>query len=194
MDTLGIHGIIRLYALPAEWTDEQFRSWWCPETDAAGNILRPARISDEAKQSRLIGAPVENIITNTGIALLLTNMAVAGQGMMNPFFQILSVGNGTATGVARTDISVQGDGFASGARKAPASYTVSGFTTTIVTNYASGDGVGAWTNIGIYGYNTSSVQAATTTTGTGALMTHALFSFTKGASAIAVDYALTLSN
>lgn len=193
-ENIGLHGIISVYEYPARWTDDEFRYWCCPTTDSTGHIIQPARMSDEWRRQRLVAAPFHNLITNTGIALLLTNMSVAGQGSMNPFFQILSAGNGALSGVTRTDTSVVGDGFATGARKAPTSFSTTGFSTTVVTNFASADANGTWTNIGIYGWNSSSHQAATTTTGTGALMTHAPFSYVKGAIAIAVDYLLTLSN
>ncbi len=191
---IGIHGLITIHEYPAEWTDEEFKYWWCPETDATGQITRPARMSDAWKRQRIVVPPFENLITNAGIALLLSNMSVAGQGSMNPFFQILSVGNGATTGVTRADTGVNGDGFTTGARKAPASFSVTGFQTTVVTNYGSTDAVGTLTNVGIYGFKTSGSQAATTTTGTGQLMSHALFSYVKGSSAIAIDYILQIAN
>lgn len=195
MEHLNIHGIITLYKIPDEWSDEDFKYWWCPGTHPmTGEILRPARISDEAKSQLIAKAPVENLITNNGLTSLLSNMCISGIGSLYPFFQILSVGNGAITGVARADSSVAGDGFATGARKAPTSYSVTGFSAQVVTNFASGDAVGTWTNIGIYGYNSGSAQNATTTSGTGNLNTHALYNFTKGSSAYALNYAFTLSN
>lgn len=193
MDKIGIHGIITLHEIPSEWSEEDFRYWWCPVTNETGQIIQPARISDEAK-AQMIVKRAENLVTNAGIALILTNLSVAGQGMMNPVTQILSVGNGVISGVTRADTSVAGDAFGTNARKAPSSFSRVGFQTTIVTNYASGDANGNWTNIGWYGFNTGSSQSATTTAGTGALATHALFSFTKGAVAYAVNYAFVLSN
>lgn len=194
MDSIGIHGKILLHETPTEWNDNDFQYWWCPTTDKNGNILVPARISDEAKAQRLAIPPVSNLITNTGIALLLANMSVTGQGSMEPFFQILSIGNGAITGVTRQTSAVAGDGFATNSRKAPASFSVTGFSTNVVTNFASGDVQGTWTNLGIYGYNVAGAANATTSSGTGALMTAALFSFVKGASAYALSYVLTLSN
>lgn len=176
---LGIRGIITLHEIP-DWCDAEFACQW-------------ARMSAGEKRSRIV-AETENLITNTGLTLLLTNMSVSGQGSMNPFAQIVSVGNGSVSTIARTDTSVSGDGFVASARKAPASFSVSAFQTTITFNYASGDAQAFWTNLGIYGYKTASSQAATTTAGTGALMTHAFINFNKGASAIAVAYTFVLSN
>jgi hypothetical protein len=194
MENISIRGVITLYKIPDWWSDEMFKYWWCPETDSLGHILRPARMSDEVKAQHIAKPPVENLITNNGLTSLLSNMCISGIGSLYPFFQILSVGNGAITGVARADTAVAGDGFTTGARKAPTSYTVTGFSAQVVTNFASGDAVGTWTNVGIYGYNSGSAQNATTTSGTGNLNTHALYNFTKGSSAYALNYAFTLSN
>lgn len=193
-EKVPIRGIIGLYKIPDRWTDEDFQYWWCPETDELGRILQHARMSDEAKQNRLVMAPVENMLTNDGIALFLNNNSVSGQGNMYPFSQILSVGNGAFTGPTRNPGGVSGDGFTTGSRKSPASNAQVGLQSTITFNFASGDAVGSWTNCGLYGFNTGSSQNATTTAGTGLLMTIAPFVFTKGASAYAVNYALILAN
>lgn len=187
-EQFGVHGIITLHKIPDEWTDEDFKYWWCPITAPNGQILQPARISDQDKRNRIVLPPVENLITNTGINTLLTNTGVQSTGSMIVFSQILSVGNGAITGVTRTDTGVAGDGFATGARKAPASHANTGFSTTITTNLLSTDAVGTLTNLGFYG------NGATTTTGSGNLMTHALFSFVKGSFAYAVNYVLLYSN
>lgn len=188
------HGIITLHKIPDEWSDEDFRYWWCPVTAANGQIVQPARISDETKRAWLTPLAdgrlqVENLITNNGISQLLTNMGVQAQASMQPFSQILSLGNGSISGVTRADTSVAGDGFTTGARKAPASHANTGFSVTITTNLLSTDAVGTLTNLGFYGGG-----SATTTTGTGTLETHALFSFSKGSIAYAVNYVLLLSN
>lgn len=196
METIGglIHGTITIHKIPDEWSADDFAYWWNPVTAPNGQILQPARISDDTKWLWLAHEPVENILTNLGINLILTNLSVGNQAQQSPVTQILSVGNGALTGVLRIDTSVAGDGFTTGARKAPASFAVSGFSTTVTTQYGTTDGVGTWTNIGFYGYKVASSQNATTTTGTGALMTHALFNFVKGSSSYATNYTFLLSN
>jgi hypothetical protein len=194
MESIGIHGIITLHKIPSEWSDEDFTYWWCPVTAPNGDILVPARISDETKRSWLVPLDdgkleAENLITNAGISQLLTNLGVQTQASMQPLTQILSVGNGVVSGVTRADTAVQGDAFGTNARKAPASHANTGFSVTVTTSYASGDAAGTWTNIGFYGGG-----SATTTAATGTLETHALFSFTKGAVAYAVNYVFLLSN
>lgn len=197
LEKCPIRGIISIHAIP-DWTDEELAYWWMPECergdDGLMHIVRPARMSDEAKAQRLVMQPVENMLTNTGVTLFITNNSVSGQGSMYPLSQILSVGNGTFTGATRALTSVAGDGFTTGARKAPASNSTVGFLSTIVFNYGTTDAVGTWTNGGLYGYNTGSSQNATTTTGTGNLVTIASLPFVKGSTAYAVNYALLLQN
>lgn len=183
MDTIGIHGIITIHEIP-DWCDEEFAIRWAAMTEDEKRA-RQVRLADGKWQA-------ENLITNTGIALILKNLSVAGQGQLQPVTQILSLGNGSLSGVTRADTSVAGDGFATNSRKAPSSFAVTGFTTTITTNFASGDAVGTITNLGFFGWNGSA--NATTVTASGALMSHALFSYVKGSSAIAVAYTFTLSN
>lgn len=196
-DTIGIEGVMRFYQLPTDWTDEELRYWWEPETelgkDGLYHIIRSSRMGPEEKERRRI-LTASNLLTNSGITQLLNNIAVTGQGSMQAFFQILSLGNGAITGVARTDTAVAGDAFTTGARKVPASFTSVGFATTVTTNLGSGDAVGTLTNGGIYGFNPSGGTNATTTIGTGLLLSHILFSYTKGASPIAITYTLTISN
>lgn len=194
MEPFGIHGIITLHKIPGEWSDEDFKYWYCPVTAPNGDILVPARISDETKRSWLVPINggklcVENLIMNAGISQLLTNIGVQTQAAMQPFSQILSVGNGAISGVTRADTFVNGDAFGTNARKAPASHANTGFSVMVTTSYAAGDAAGTWTNIGFYGGG-----SATTTAATGTLETHALFSFAKGAIAYAVQYVFILSN
>lgn len=191
----GIDGILRLYAIPEEWANDKalFDAWWLPEVEPDANgflrIVREARISDEAKAQRLVIPPVHNLITNSGVNRILVNQSSTTQGGMQPFTQILSVGNGAITGVTRSDTAVAGDAFVASARKAPASNSQVGFLTTIITNFASGDAQSTWTNVGWYGGG-----SATTTAGTGVLYSHALFSFVKGAVAYSLNYSFLLGN
>jgi hypothetical protein len=197
-ETIGIKGRLSIIELPHDMSDEELRYWLEPETEldpetGLYRIKRPARMSAGEQRSRTV-LEANNLITNAGMTQLLNNMSVTGQGTMQTFAQIFSVGNGLITGVARTDTSVVGDGFASGSRKVPASFSIVGFTTTIISNFASGDAVSVWTNAGFYGFKVSGAQNATTTAGTGQLNTHVLFPFNKGAIAIGVAYSFSLTN
>lgn len=185
-ENIGIKGIITIHEIPVWWTDKDFKYYW-PRMSRGEQRSRQVPLDDGRWQA-------ENLITNVGITQILNNLSVTGQGNMQAFAQILSVGNGTITGVTRADTAVIGDGFTTGARRVPASFSTVGFTTTIVTNFGSGDAVGTLTNLGLYGFAVSGAQNATTLSGTGQLNTHAPFSYTKGASAIAVNYMFSLSN
>lgn len=194
-------GIISLYAIPNEWAedDDLFRAMWLPEQewrDGKGWVtVREARISDEAKASRLVCEPRHNLMTNTGIALYLTNQSVTTQGAMFPFYQITAIGNGAFSGATRGMSTLPGDGFASGSRKAPASFVQSGFSTTIITNFGSGDAVGSWTCCSCFGYKPSASQNATTTAGTGQLQSVAGFPFSKASGfSYSFNYVFVLSN
>lgn len=196
-DSLSIKGHVKLIQLDYDMTDEELRYWMEPETelgeDGLYHLVRGPRMSEEERERRTI-LTAKNLITNAGMTQVLTNQSVPGQGNMLAYAQIFAVGNGAISGVTRTDTTIAGDGFASGSRKVPASYSVIGFSTTITTNFASGDAVGTWTNAALVGFKVSGAQNATTTSGTGALMSHVLFNFVKGASAIAVAYSFSLSN
>ena len=200
-ETIGLRGVLSLYRIEDELAqdDDLLRAWWQPVVeigpDGLARIVEEARISDEAKAGRLVMPPIENLITNVGIALIMTNLSVANQSQQFPVTQILSVGNGALTGVTRADTSVPGDGFTTGARKAPSSYQQVGFTTTIITSYGSTDAVGVLTNGGFYGYSVAGSQNASTSSGTGALMTHFLFPFNKASgAAYAFSYVFSLTN
>lgn len=196
-ETLDIHGKIIIYRLDHDMSDEELRYWLEPETalgdDGLYHIVRPARWSEQEKARRK-ELEIDNLITNAGMTQLLNNLSVTGQGNMQAFAQIFSVGNGAITGVTRADTSVAGDGFATGARKAPASFSIVGFVSTITVNFLSTDAVSTWTNAGFYGFKPSGSQNASTTTGTGELNTHCLFPYSKGSVAVAVLYAFSLAN
>lgn len=196
-ESIGITGHIKIIELDRDYTDEELRDLLDPVTelgpDGLYHIVRPAKMSEEEKARRTV-LEADNLITNAGITQLLNNMAVSGQGNMQAFAQILAIGNGAISGVTRGDTSIAGDGFASGSRKVPASFTSVGFLTIVTTNFASGDAVGTWTNLGLVGFKPSGSQNATTTANTGQVNTHLLINFVKGASAYAVAYSLSVSN
>src|SRR5215472_8096185 len=96
-ETLSIKGRVRILALDHDMADEELRYWLEPETelgeDGLYHIVRPARWSEEEQRRRTV-LEADNLITNAGMASLLTNLSVTGQGNMQCFAQILAVGNG----------------------------------------------------------------------------------------------------
>ena len=190
-----MEGIVSAYKIPDEFANDKalFDYWWLPETrwdDYKGFVVtREARISDEAKAQRLAVPPKHNLITTAGITQMLNNQAVANQSQQQPISQILSIGNGPIKGVTRADTAVAGDNWIFGGRKPPNSLSHVGFLITVFTNLGTGDAVGTWTNIGFYGGG-----SATTTTGSGVLMSHVLFPLGKGSVAYTVAYSWLMSN
>lgn len=200
-EAIRIESRICAYDIP-DWTDEELRYWWIEDTapgpDGLYRVTRPARISDREKERRKI-AEGTNLFTNVGLIQLVANMGAQSQGGMQTWGGILSLGNGAVPSLpTRQDTTVWGDGFTTGSRKVPAATTVSGLTGTLTCNFQSGDAVGTITNSGLYGFMFGLPghlnSPATTTPGSGQLNSHLLFSFVKGASAVAVAYSMTLSN
>ncbi len=197
-ELIGLRGFMSIYELPEDWTDEELRYWWDPEmtigADGILHLVHSARISDTEKERWKV-LEVENLITNGGYANFLSNLSVPGQGGYQlAICEIFSVGNGAITGVLPTDTAVAGDGFGTNSRKAWTSGVNGGFLPNVTISFASGDANGNWTNAGWYGTNATTGQHATTTAGTGQLMTHALCNYTKGAIAVAVTYTFKLAN
>lgn len=187
MDGLKIRGIIRVYTYPQEWDIPTLNYWCCDERDRQGHLLHAPRMGQKAK-TRYLVYETENLITNAGIANILT-MLSAQPGNANWFSQVFSCGNYPITGVARTDTQVAGESGLVNNRKNAAGYSITGSQTDIAYVYQGGDANGPWTNVGLYGGG-----SATTTDGTGTLQTHAMFSYDKPNTQITVDYILSISN
>jgi len=173
-------GIIRVRRLPPEWTDADYAYWWLPEKDEAGRLIRPARMSEREKD-RYTEAVFANQIMTAGRTQILIYIGASG-GNTTGFAKYLALGTGTIQSTTPNDTSLANETF----RKAQNSNTVSGTQVDINFQLASGDINSAITNCGIFG------NTATGTLGSGTLYTHALFSYTKGAYTIAIDYLIVL--
>jgi hypothetical protein len=175
-------GTIRIRLLPRELAEDEqlYRYWWLPELDANHQVLRPARITDATKD-RMDLAVFHNMIMTAGRTQVLTFIG-SSSGTTQAFTQQFAVGTGAISGVSPNDTSLANEIF----RKVPTSYSVQGTEVDINIAFGTTDAEATLTNCGIFGVN------ATGTLGSGSLMTHALFSFTKGAFAIAVDYIINL--
>ncbi len=175
-------GTLRFYRIPDEWDEDDFRYWWCPETDRRGNILRPARISKADKESCFVLEHiVHNQIMNAGRSQILSYIG-SSSGSSTAWAQYFAIGTGALTATTPSDTTLANEVF----RKAPATYSTSGTEVDINIQLGSTDAEYTYTNAGIFG------NGATATLGTGTLETHALFSYTKGAYAIAIDYLINL--
>ena len=174
-------GIIRVRRIPDEWTEEDYRYWWLPETDGHGKILRPARISEQEKEREYQTDEFTNLITTNGRTNVLTYIG-SSTGSTTQWSQYFAVGTGAITAVSASDTSLSNEVF----RKSQASFSVNGTLVDVNFQFGTTDAEFAYTNAGIFG------NAASGTLGSGTLMTHALFSYTKGAYAISIDYVINL--
>lgn len=174
-------GIIRIRRIPDEWTEEDYQYWWLPETDGHGKILRPARISEEAKEREYQIDEFNNIITTAGRTQVLTYIG-SSTGNTTQWSQYFAIGTGAITAVSASDTSLSNEVF----RKAQTSYSVSGTLVDVNFQLGTTDAEFTYTNCGLFGAGASS------TLGSGTMMTHALFAFTKGAFAISCDYVINL--
>lgn len=172
-------GIIRLSRNPFE-TEEEYIYWWLPVTDGHGRILQPARLSawDKAQYLELEGY---NQITNTGRAQILTYIG-SSSGSTVQWAQYFAIGTGVITATSPTDTALANEVF----RKAQTSFSVAGTQVDISFSLGISDAQVTMTNGGLYG------AGASATLGSGSLETHCLFSYTKGAIALIIDYIVNI--
>jgi hypothetical protein len=173
-------GIIRVRRIP-EWTPEEYAYWWLPETDGHGKILRPARISEREKEREYQIDEFENLITTNGRTNVLTYIG-SSTGSTTQWSQYFAVGTGAITAVSASDTSLSNEVY----RVAQSSFSVSGTQVDVNFQIGTSQAQFAYTNAGLYG------NSASSTLGSGTLMTHALFSYSKGAWAISCDYLVNL--
>lgn len=178
-EKLHITGLIRARAVPFE-TEEEWKRWWLGEFDSQGRMIRPPRMSEKEKE-RYTVAEAPNILVSSGITLLLSYIG-SSSGNTTGFAQYLAVGNIALSQLNSNDTSVAGEFF----RAAPSTSTISGSQIDVSTFVGSTQAVGTITNAGLFG------NGATSTTGSGTLYTHSLFSHTKvSGQAETFDYLLS---
>ena len=139
-----------------------------------------SRLNDRAKE-RYLEAEGSNQITNTGRTQVLTYIG-SSSGYTTQWAQYLAIGTGSISATSPTDTSLANEVF----RKAQTSFAVTGTVVDINFQLGTTDAEVTMTNVGMYG------AGATATLGSGSLLTHALFSYTKGAYAITIDYLVNL--
>src|SRR6185503_6336669 len=165
-DSIHISGLIRAREVPFD-SIEEWRTWWLGEFDNSGRMIRAPRMSEREKE-RYTVAESSNILVSSGITQVL-NYIGSASGNSTAFAQYFGVGNIAISQLNSNDTSVAGEYF----RAAPSLSTISGTQIDISTFFGSTQGNGSITNAGLFG------GAATGSTGTGTLMTHSLFTYTK---------------
>lgn len=162
------HGDILVREVPADWTEEDFKRYW--------STMSPR------ERDRHTLYQTHNLLTTNGRTQILSYCSATGT--VTPFCQYFALGNFPITAVAPLDAAVQGEVY----RAAPTVVSSSGNTTDISMFLNGTTANTTLTNCGIFGNN------ATGTSGSGTLMTHALFNFTKSSGQqITCDYLITLN-
>jgi hypothetical protein len=170
IEKLCFDGDIRFREIPAEWSAEDYRCYYPAMT--------------ERDRQRLTVHEVHNILTSSGRTQILSYI---GNGSANSaaFAQYFALGTFPVNSVNPGDTSVQGEIF----RVAPSSATITGTQVDIYSQIGTTQAVGTLTNGGLYGIN------ATSASGSGTLMTHALLNnFVKASGqAYSIDYLINLT-
>lgn len=124
-----------------------------------------------------------NLLTVSGRTQLLSYVG-SNAALSAPFSQYLAIGTFPIASVSGGDTSVQGELY----RQIPNTAVVTGTQIDIQTVIAAANANATWTSCGLYGLN------ATSTSGSGTLMTHALLSYIKtSAQGVTVDYLVNLT-
>jgi hypothetical protein len=170
-NNIHFEGVVRVYELSdAQLLDADFQRWW-----------RRFSLAEKEREARLV-VETRNMLMNAGRTQLLN--FVGSSGSTNAFAQYYAVGTGAIYTVTPSDSSIAGELF----RAQPASYSIVGNAVTVSTNFTTAQANGTYTNAGLWGNN------ATSTLGSGVLMTHMIYSYTKtSANAITSDYTITLT-
>ena len=171
-------GKIFARALPPDLTKEEFEAWW-------------PRLS-ESERDKYTVAETHNVITLSGRSAILNyigNNILTGAGTtgttVTPFSQYFAVGTGAIANVSAGDVTMIGELF----RAVPSMATVSGNSVNISTFFSAANANGIYTNAALFGGGT-----ATGSSGTGVLLTHALYTFTKtSANSLTSDYLVNLN-
>jgi len=169
-DNMLFVGRIRTRCLPPI-TKEEFLAWW-------------PKLSERERDQYTV-YETKNLITTAGRAQLLTYIGAAAlSAPVVPFAMYFAVGTFPINTVNPGDTAVNGELF----RAVPTTSTVTGNTVDISTFFSTSDANGTYTNCGIFGNN------ATSTPGSGTLVTHALYSYTKTVfNSLTNDYLITLN-
>ena len=166
-DALFVTGIIKARALPHGCELSDFLNWW-------------PRVSEHDRDLWTVYEH-KNMLTTTGRNQALTYLGSSTSTTLG-FAQYFAVGNFGINTVSPGDSSVQGEFF----RAVP--NTITGTQVDISTFFGPTQGVGLITNAGLFGIN------ATSTSGSGTLMTHALYNYTKpSGTPVTFDYLINLN-
>lgn len=169
----SIEGVLRVYEVPEElW----LLRWWKHVRKRGWKYLT---LEEKAREGKLV-VETHNMIMSAGRTQILS--FIGASGSTTAFSQYYAVGTGAIYTISPSDSSLAGELF----RAIPAAFSVVGNAVTISTPFSTSQANGTYTNAGLFG------STATSTPGSGVLMTHLLYSYVKtSAVAIANDYTVT---
>lgn len=174
-ENISIEGILRIY----ETSEELWKPRWWRHVKKKG--WKHLTLEEKAREGKLV-VETKNMIMSAGRTQILS--FIGASGATNAFAQYYAVGTGAVYTIQTSDAVLAGELF----RAIPASFSVVGNAVTISTPFSTSQANGTYTNAGIFGNN------ATSTPGSGTLMTHLLYSYTKTSTvAIVNDYTITLA-
>ncbi len=179
--TLKIEGIYRIGIIPAEWSVEQYKYWWCDERDSSGRSIRAARMRPREK-ARYYVAEFRNMILSNGLNQL--GQYITATGTSPILSQYFAVGTGAISKVTAADTLLAGEFF----RKIPTGASNIGNQADVQTIFLAGEAVGTWTNCGVFGVS------ATGTANSGVLISKTLYAFTKGSVSVTNDWIVVLQS
>lgn len=142
-------GVIRFRELPEPWTPEEYAKWY-PKMK-------------ERERERYTRAMAKNVLCTAGRAQILAYIGASSQNVA-PFSMFFGTGTGALAIVLPGDTFLANEIF----RNAPATSITTGTQIDISTQIGTTQSNGTLTNAGFFGIN------ATSTPGSGTLMTHAL--------------------
>lgn len=161
-------GMVRVRELPPDCTQEEYLKWWPRLT--------------EKERDRYTAGEFHNVLTLSGFSQLLTYISSNFSTTLG-FSQYFAVGTFPIISVEAGDNSVQGEIF----RATPTSSTITGNQLTLSTYFGPSQANGNYTNAGLFGVNASA------TSGSGTLMTHTIYTYTKSNGIpISNDYLIVL--
>ena len=179
-EVIRFQGMLRLCELPDEWTREEYLRYWCGERDEQGHVIKPAIMTKQEKE-RYTVVEARNQLMAAGRTSILSYIGGAS-GNTTAFGKYLAIGTGVLQATSPSDTALVNEVY----RVAQTTNTVQGSQMDVNFQIPSASAQVTMTESGLFG------GTASTTAGSGTLVTHVLFSYTKGAAAIAADYIITL--
>ena len=168
IEKIHVGGRILFHAIPGDPPEEMLRDW--------------LKMTFSEREKLSVDVYVtENVITQGGKLQILSMIGNAAS--VAAFSQYFAIGTTAIISVRATDTSIPGEFY----RVVTSGFTGIGTQMDVTYSIPSGSGNATYASAGVFG------NGASSTLGSGVLMTHALASFTKtNAASLQVDYLINL--